>query len=131
MTFVFELLLELGLELLLPLIGELLVELGFHSTAEKIAAGRKNLILAALAYAIFGTFLGWLSLFIIPALEFSSGLAALLYFVAGPVAAGFGLSLLSWAINRGIRPARPFELAKFVFGVLFGTTFAFSRVVFG
>ncbi|MBK9154181.1 MAG: hypothetical protein IPM25_08190 [Chloracidobacterium sp.] len=49
MTFVFELLLELGLELLLPLIGELLVEPGFHSTAEKIAAGRKNSILAALA----------------------------------------------------------------------------------
>jgi len=131
MTFVLELLLELGLELLLPLFGEVLVEFGFHSTAERIAAGRKNMILAGLAYAIFGVILGWLSLYLISAIEFGTGSAAFVYFVAGPLAAGFGLSLLSWAINRGIRPAKPFELAKFVFGVLFGMSFAFSRVLLG
>lgn len=131
MTFVLELLIEIGIELLLPLIGEILVEFGFHSTAERIASGRGNVVIVAAAYAIIGSVLGWLSLFIISAIEFSSGSAAFLYFVAGPVAAGVGLSLLSWAINRGIRPTRPFELAKFVFGVLFGASFAFSRVLLG
>lgn len=128
MVVIFELLLELGLEILLSLIGEALVEVGFHSTAERISAGRKNVVVVGVAYAIMGAILGILSLYLMPAIEFRSGLFAFMYFVAGPVAAGFGLSLMSWAINRGIREAKPFELKKFIFGVLFGAAFAFSRV---
>ena len=122
---------ELGLELSVELVAEVLVELGFHSTAERLSGRKRNLFVAGAAYAFFGSVLGALSLYVLPLVVIESGVMALIYFVLAPLAAGFGLSFVSWIINRGIRPVRLFELQKFVFGVLFASSFSWVRTLIG
>ncbi len=127
MTLILELIVEFGLELVLQFLGEGLFELGFHSTAERLSSGRINIIVLCGAYAVIGGVIGVLSLYVLPQSVIRSGPAAFVYFVAMPLVAGLGLSLLSWLLNRGIRPSEPFELQKFAYGVLFAFAFAVTR----
>lgn len=131
MTFIFELIFELGLELLFEFLGEILFEWGFHSTAEKLSEHKRNVFVLGAAYAFFGVVLGALSLLALRLAVIESGIAALIYFVLSPLAAGFMLTFVSWVINRGIRPVRLFELDKFVYGVLFAAAFTLTRAALG
>ncbi len=127
----FEILFSFIAELALEIAGEVLIELGFHATAEKLSNKARNRFVVGGAYAIFGAVLGFLSLYIFPKIVFANRLIPVLYFVISPIIAGFSLTIVSWLINRGIRPVGLFELDKFVFGVLFALAYSLTRVVFG
>jgi hypothetical protein len=118
-------------ELVLELICEGLVELGFHSTAEKMSNKARNRWVLGGAYTLFGAAIGYASLFVFPKIAFANSVVPILYFVVSPIVAGFALSIVSWLINRGIRPVSWFELDKFVFGVLFAVAYSLSRVALG
>jgi hypothetical protein len=128
---IFEILFSFVAELVLEIVGEVLIELGFHATAERLSNKARNRFLVGGAYTIFGAGLGFLSLYLFPKILFANRLIPILYFVISPIIAGFSLTIVSWIINRGIRPVSWFELDKFVFGVLFAMAYSISRVVFG
>lgn len=131
MSFLFEIVFELIGELLFELVAEVLLELGFHGTAEKISGRVKgSRWLIGLAYFVFGGVVGWLSLFIFPPFLLPQTWMVIAYLIISSLAAGIMLSLVSWLINRGIRPVNPFELDKFLFGVVFALAYATARVVF-
>lgn len=131
MSFLFELISEFALELVIEFIGEIFVEWGFHSTAERLSAGRRNVGVLVFAYALFGAVLGWLSLYVMAAAVIETGAGAAAYFVLSPILAGLMLTSVSWVINRGIRPVKFFETKKFVFGVVFGAAFTLTRALIG
>lgn len=131
MSFLVEIILELVGEVLFELVAEVLLELGFHGTAEKVSGrGKGSRWLIGLAYFIFGAVVGWLSLFIFPPFMLPETWMVIAYLIISSLAAGIVLSLVSWLINRGIRPVNPFELDKFLFGVVFALAYASSRVLF-
>lgn len=131
MTFIFELIFEFALELIIEFIGEVFVEWGFHSTAERLSAGKKNVGALIFAYALFGGILGWLSIYILAPAVIETGAGAAVYFVLSPILAGLMLTSVSWVINRGIRSVKFFETKKFVFGVVFGAAFTLTRALIG
>jgi len=118
-------------ELVLEILVEILTELGFHSTAEKVSNKARSRLFLGGAYMLFGAALGYVSLFIFPKISFGNYVIPILYFIFSPIIAGFALSIVSWLINRGIRPVSWFEFDKFVFGVLFAVAYSLSRVSFG
>lgn len=131
MSFIVEIIIELVGEVLLELISEVLFEFGFHGTAEKVSGrGKGSRWLIGLAYLIFGAVVGWLSLYIFPPFLLPETWMVISYLIISSLAAGIVLSLVSWLINRGIRPVNPFELDKFLFGVVFALAYAGSRVLF-
>jgi hypothetical protein len=132
MTILLELIFELFGELFIEVFVESLFELGFHGTAEKLSAKGKggSRWLLAFIYAAFGSAIGWLSLFVFPPFEFDSALKVAAYIIGSSIVAGFALSVVSWIINRGIRPVRVIEPDKFLFGVVFALGYAIARVVF-
>ena len=128
---IIELLLSFVGEFVLELILETLVELGFHGTAERISGRAQSRLLIGGAYALFGGVLGFASLYIFPKIYFADAALPALYFVVSPILAGLSLSIVSYFINRGIRPVSWFEIDKFLFGVVFAIAYSISRVMFG
>ena len=118
-------------ELIFETLGEVLLELGFHGTAEAISDGAWNKILLGVIYAAFGALLGWLSLLIFPKMLFDNTGFAIFYFVISPVIAGFALMTVSWLVDRGINNSSWLQPTKFVFGVLFALGYSLSRLAFG
>jgi hypothetical protein len=118
-------------ELILEVFGEVLIEVGFHGTAEKLSNRSGNRLLIGAVYAGFGALLGFLSLYLFPKMVFAGPAIPVLYFVFSPIVAGLSLTTVSWIINRGIRPVTWFELDKFGFGVVFALGYALSRLLFG
>lgn len=118
-------------ELLLEIVVEVLVEVGFHGTAERLSSKARNRVFVGAAYGIFGAVLGFASLYVFPKISFGDRLMPVAYFLLSPLLAGLSLTTVSWMINRGIRPVRWFEFDKFVFGVVFAAAYSISRVMFG
>ncbi|MGD9628422.1 MAG: hypothetical protein AB7V18_04185 [Pyrinomonadaceae bacterium] len=118
-------------ELLLEIVVEVLVEIGFHGTAERLSSKARSRVFVGLAYALFGAVLGFASLCVFPRMNFGDRLVPAVYFILSPIVAGLSLTTVSWMINRGIRPVRWFELDKFAFGVVFAAAYSISRLIFG
>jgi len=121
-----ELLFELLGEFLLQVIGETLVEIGFHSLAEPFRRP-PNPWLAALGYALFGAALGGLSL-----LAFPHNLVPAPWRVANliatPVAVGVLMAALgAWRARRGDTVLR---IDRFAYGYLFALAVAVVRFFF-
>ena len=128
---IFELIFSFVGEFFLELVLEVLVELGFHGTAERISEKAQSRLFVGAAYLLFGAVLGFASLYIFPKIEFANAVLPLLYFIVSPIMAGFSLTVVSYFINKGIRPVSWFEWDKFIFGVLFAVAYAIARVIFG
>lgn len=128
---IFEIVFSFVGEFLFELVVEVLMELGFHGTAEKISSRARSRLLVGGAYVVFGSILGFASLYVFPKIVFANSVIPILYFVVSPIIAGFSLTVVSWLINRGIRPVSWFEFDKFAFGVLFALAYSLSRVIFG
>ena len=118
-------------ELVLEIVVEVLVEFGFHNTAERVSNSFRSRTFVGLAYAVFGVILGFVSLYIFPKLQFDFAIVPTLYFIVSPIIAGFALTTVSWLIDRGIGNSPWFKWDKFIFGVLFALGYSLSRVFFG
>lgn len=131
MEIIFELIFGVVIETVLALVGEVLVELGFHSVAEKFADSTWKRFLTGFAYAVFGIALGAFSLLFLPKVSFGGRVIPVIYFVLSPIVAGVALCLVNWIIHRGIDQVRFFQLAKFLYGAIFVLAFSSTRAVFG
>lgn len=110
-------------EFLLQVVGEALIELGFHSLAEPFQKP-PNPWLAAIGYALFGSILGGLSL-----LAFPNNLVPepwrLLNLVATPFAVGaLMVAMGAWRARRGQPVLR---IDRFAYGYLFALALALVR----
>ena len=128
---IFEIIFGFIGELLFELVVEVLVEFGFHRTAEKFSSQTRSRVFVGSAYLLFGAILGAVSIYFFPKIEFGSSVLPILYFIVSPIIAGLSLTSVSYFINKDTRPVRWFELDKFLFGVLFAVAYSVVRVVFG
>lgn len=131
MEIIFEIIFGFLGELLLSVLGEVLIELGFEAVTEAPASkGGKKFFLGFL-YAVAGLVLGALSLKLLPLMVLGNRSVAVLYFVLAPVVAGLALCAVSWIIHRGIDHRPFFQLSKFIDGVVFTLAFSLTRTIFG
>lgn len=132
MEVIFEIIFYLVGELLLTVLGEALVEAGFHSFSEAPNTRTSRRILIGCLYALGGLVLGVLSLKIIPLLIVGGTAVGIAYFVFAPILAGLSLCLVNWLMNYGIDDRAPFfQAKKFIYGVLFALVFSLTRSAFG
>ena len=132
MEIVFEIIFGLLGELLLSVLGEALVELGFHSLAEAPSGKLSRRFFVGLLYSVGGVILGALSLKVIPLLVFGNSAIGIAYFIVAPLLAGLALCFVNWLMNRGIdERAGFFQVKKFIYGVLFALMFSLTRATFG
>jgi hypothetical protein len=117
-------------EIVLTIVGEAFVELGFHSLAKKLGDRFWKRVFLAAVYATGGFILGLLSLKILPVIDFADR-AAILYFIFAPIIAGLALCLVSWIIDRGINDRGFFSPAKFIYGATFAFVFSMTRTMWG
>ncbi|HEV8369284.1 MAG TPA: hypothetical protein VGQ39_15120 [Pyrinomonadaceae bacterium] len=92
-----EFLLEIFLEFLIQIVGELLFDVVLHTTSRFIRARQTlNALLTGIMYLGFGLFVGWLSILIFPrAFVRSSNLHGINLLIT-PVLAGFTMSVIGW-----------------------------------
>ncbi len=120
-------LIELLGELLLQVIGEALVEIGFHAVSESFRRD-PNPWLAAIGYAILGSMFGGASVLTFPRHLTPPGLPRYANAVLTPIAAGFAMSLLGrWRAARGEPVLR---IDRFSYGFLFAAAATFIRFLF-
>lgn len=111
-----ELIVELLLEFLIQVFGELLFELGLRSIAAPFRK-ESNPWLAAIGYAFLGAVCGGISLWLFPQHMVAHPTWRLLNLGITPVAAGLSMSLLgAWRANRGQDLIR---IDRFSYGYLF------------
>ncbi len=119
-----EILLELLLEFVIQMIGEVLFELGLHALAEPFRRP-PDPWLAALGYALFGGILGGLSLWVFPHHAVASAGWRLVNLLFTPILAGVGMSLIgTWRARRGQPLLR---IDRFAYGFLFALCLALVR----
>jgi hypothetical protein len=121
-----EIVLEFLGEFLLQMIGELLIELGFHSLAEPFRRP-PNPWLAALGFTLFGACFGGLSLLAFPD-NLVAGPWRVVNLVATPIAVGGAMALMgAWRARRGQPVLR---IDRFAYGYLFALSIALVRFFF-
>ncbi len=121
-----ELVIDLLLEILIQIAGELLFELGLHAVAEPF---RKPPVpwIAAIGYALFGTLFGAISLWLVPHHMVAGAALRWLNLLLTPIAAGLSMAWLgSWRARRGQVVLR---IDRFSYGYLFALCFALVRFV--
>ena len=129
MEFIAELILSLILEFVLPLFGELLLEVGLRSLGEPfIASERRNPVLAGIGYSLIGLIFGGLSLLIFPNSFIRSENFHGINLIITPVVSGLGMSALGWLRRRQGEPV--LRLDSFLYGFLFAFMMALVRFVF-
>lgn len=112
---------------MLPLFGELLVELGLHAVAAPFRR-EPNVWLAVLGYLLLGAVVGALSLWAFPAHLTRDGWPRLLNLVVTPVIAGGAMALMGrWRARRGDAVLR---IDRFACGYLFALALAVVRFNF-
>ena len=132
MEVIVEIVIYVFAELLLTVLGEALVELGFHSFADAPGGRISKRVFIGFLYAVGGVVLGALSLKVVPLLVIGGLGVSVAYFILAPLCAGLALCLFNWLMNYGIDDRAPFfQVKKFVYGVLFALMFSVTRATFG
>jgi hypothetical protein len=121
-----ELIFELLGEFVLQVIGEALVEIGFHSLAAPFRRP-PNPWLAGIGYALLGAILGGISLLAFPD-NLVPGAWRVANLVATPIAVGAVMALMgAWRARRGQQVLR---IDRFAYGYLFALSIALVRFWF-
>lgn len=129
MEIVAELILSLILEVLLPLVGEMFLELGVRSLGEPFMRREKqNPILAGAGYALFGLIFGGASLLVFPNSFVRSERFHGINLLITPVLAGLAMSALGWLRRR--KGQTVIRLDSFIYGFLFALMMALVRFVY-
>ncbi len=131
MEIILEFVIGFVIEIVLALVGEVLVELGFHSAAERFSDSTWKRVITGFGYVVFGALLGWLSLYFLPKLQFENRSFVLIYFVLSPIIAGIALCVVNWIIHRGIERVPFFQLTKFLYGAFFVLAYSVTRALLG
>jgi hypothetical protein len=131
MEIVLEFVIGFVIEIVLGLVGEILVELGFHSAAERFSDTAWKRVITGFAYVVIGSLLGWLSLFFLPKVQFENQSFVLIYFILSPIIAGTALCVVNWIIHRGIERVPFFQLTKFLYGAFFVLAYSLTRAFLG
>ncbi|MFG6467590.1 hypothetical protein [Roseateles sp. BYS87W] len=119
--------LELLLELIFQVCGELLVELGLRSLAQPFQR-QPNVWVAALGYLLLGGLVGAVSVWLFPGHFTREGWPRLLNLVVTPVLAGGAMTLIGlWRARRGEPLLR---IDRFACGYLFALAVAVVRFNF-
>ena len=113
-------------EFLLQVLGEALVELGFHSLAEPFQKP-PNPWLAAMGYALFGAMLGGLSLLVFPNNLVPEPWRLVNLFATPIAVGGLMVAMGAWRARRGQPVLR---IDKFAYGYLFALALALVRFFF-
>jgi hypothetical protein len=122
-----EILFEFLAEFLIQILGEALIELGFHSIAETFR-NPANPWLVAIGFCLLGALLGGLRLLIFPTHFISMGYIRFINLLIIPVAVGFSMALLgAWRENRCDPVLR---IDRYSFGYLFALFLALIRFLF-
>jgi len=124
MEILFEIIFEFLGEFLLQLIGQILLEVGWHSLAEPFRKQPKPW-LAAVGYAVFGTVIGGLSLLVFPHYLVANKNLRLANAVLAPIAAGLSMAAMgAWRARRGQAVLR---VDKFSYGYVFALSWGLVR----
>lgn len=122
----FEIIFEILGEFILQVLGEALLELGFHSFVEPFRKPPSPW-LAALGYMLFGTIFGGLSLAAFPN-NFVPAPWRIANLIATPLAVGGVMAAMgAWRARRG-QPVLLID--KFAYGYLFALALALVRFFF-
>jgi hypothetical protein len=119
-----EAILQILLEIVTQVAGEALAEIGVHCVAETFER-RPNPWMAAIGYVILGCGIGWLSVWIVPAM-IASPVLRVANLVITPVVAGASTAMIgSWRRRRDQDLVR---LDRFAYGYLFALSMALVRL---
>lgn len=123
---IFEIIFQFIAEIFLQLFAEALFELGFHSLAEAFnRKRRRNPILAAISYLLWGAIIGAVTLFIFPSLMIKNPILRIVNLFITPVIAGVFMSLVgSW---RSKKDQDLLRIDSFIYGALFAFGLAMAR----
>lgn len=120
-----EFFVELLLEFIIQVVGEVLFELGLHSMGEPFRK-QPNPWLAAIGYAMFGLILGGISLWLLPHHMVAGVVWRRVNLLITPIAVGLCMSSLgSWRSRQGQTVLR---IDRFSYGYLFALSFALVRL---
>lgn len=124
---IFEFVFSIFGELLLQVLGELLVNMGFHSLAGSVRR-KPNPWLAALGYLVFGAIAGGVSLLVFPDYLVASKNLRVANAVLSPILAGLCMAALgAWRARHGQAVLR---IDKFAYGYLFALSLGLVRFWF-
>ena len=129
MEIIAELILAFILEVLLPIIGEVFIELGARSLGEPfVRREKRNPIIAGLGYCFLGLIFGGISLLIFPESFIRSERFHGINLLITPVTAGLAMSALGWLRQRQDLPV--LRLDSFIYGFIFAFMMALVRFVY-
>lgn len=129
MEIIAELFLQLILEFLVSVVGELAIELGLRSFGEPfVNREARNPVLAGIGYCLLGLILGGLSLLIFPDPFVRSERFHGINLLITPVLAGFAMSALGHLRKRQGKTL--LRLDSFIYGFLFAFMMALVRFVY-
>ena len=124
MEIIFEVILQFLGELLLQIVFQFLVELGFHSLENSLRR-RPNPALATIGYVIWGLMAGGISLWILPESIIEAPMLRLMNLIAAPVAVGLLMTLIGrLRVRKGQNLVR---LDQFGYAFVFAFAMAFVR----
>ncbi len=130
MELIFEFIFSIFGELLLQIIVEVLIELGFNGVASTIQNRKeRSPLLAFIGYCIIGGLAGALSLWIVPHQVIESETFALLNLFITPIIAGLLMSYIGYLRKR--RGKDIIRLDSFIYGFTFAFSMALVRYYFG
>ena len=124
MEFVFEVIVQFCGELLLQVIFESLIELGFHSLADTVKKPR-NAFLSGIGFVLWGAIAGGISLLIVPKSLISDPVFRQINLVLTPLAAGVVMMLIGR--ERTKRGQILVKLDRFGYAFVFALSMAVVR----
>lgn len=129
MEFIAEFFVSIVLEFLLQLIGEVFLELGWRSLGEPfLQREKRNPVLAAIGYCLFGFLFGGISLLVFPRTLVRGEKFYNLDLLIAPVLAGLTMAALGRLRERQGKTVM--RLDSFVYGFIFAFTMASIRFVY-
>ena len=115
-------------ELILQVIVQLLIELGFHSIGETLLDKKdRNPLIAFIGYLFLGVLIGGISVGFFPELMIDSPSLALANLVITPILIGLMMSTIGSFLNK--RAKRRLRLETFSYGFVFAFSVAMVRYI--
>ena len=129
MEFIAELLLQVILEFLIPLLGEFSIELGVRSLGEPfVRREARNPVIAGIGYCLLGLILGGVSLLFFPRSFVRSETVHGINLLITPVLSGLAMSAVGRL--RKQQGKALLRLDSFIYGFLFAFMMALVRFVY-